>query len=168
MPRCSLARNHSESPFPRRGESRDAFWSSAAPELARYERSGYARFRSRRAGFTLIEILVVLAIVALLLTISLPRYFQSIDVAKERVLVENLRTTRDAIDKYFSDTGRYPESLEELTERKYLRQPPFDPIVESSARWTIVAPSGELKGNVYDLKSSAEGTARNGKPFAEL
>ena len=65
-------------------------------------------------GFTLIEILVVLAIVALLLTISLPRYFQSVDVAKERVLMENLRTTRDSIDKFYGDTGRYPDSLEEL------------------------------------------------------
>ena len=156
------------SAFPRKPESRNEAGYAAAVEIQRDERRRCTRCEARSAGFTLIEILVVLAIVALLLTISLPRYFQSIDVAKERVLVENLRTTREAIDKFFSDTGRYPESLEELIEKRYLREPPFDPVAESNAKWTIIAPSGELKGNVYDLKSSAEGSARNGKPFAEL
>ena len=121
-----------------------------------------------RRGFTLIELLVVMAVVALLLTIALPRYFQSIDVSKETVLVENLRVTRDAIDKFYSDTGRYPESLEELVEKKYLRSVPYDPIVESSERWVIAAPPGDLKGNVYDLRSGAPGAARSGKPFGEL
>jgi len=119
-------------------------------------------------GFTLIELLVVLAIVALLLTLALPRYFQSIDVAKETILVQNLRTTRDAIDKFYGDTGRYPESLTELVEKKYVREMPYDPIVDSDAKWTIVPPPGEAKGSVYDLKSPAEGLARNGKPFADL
>lgn len=120
------------------------------------------------AGFTLIELLVVMAVVALLLTLALPRYFQSIDVSKETVLVENLRVTRDAIDKFYSDTGRYPDSLEELVEKKYLRTLPYDPIAEASDRWLIIAPPNEAVGNVYDLKSGAEGIARNGKPFGEL
>lgn len=121
-----------------------------------------------RRGFTLIELLVVLAIVALLLTLALPRYFGSIDAAKERILVENLRTSRDAIDKFYADSGRYPDSLEELTEKKYLRSPPFDPIVDSASRWTIVPPASDVKGNVYDLRSSAEGTSRSGKLYVEL
>ena len=125
-------------------------------------------FDRARSGFTLIELLVVLAVVALLLTVALPRYFQGLDIAKERVLLENLRTTREAIDRFFADTGRYPESLEELTEKRYLKAAPFDPIVESSARWTLVPPAGESNGRVYDLKSSAEGVSRSGKPFAEL
>lgn len=120
------------------------------------------------SGFTLIELLVVMAIVALLLTLALPRYFQSIDASKETVLVENLRVARDAIDKFYSDTGRYPDSLEELVEKKYLRSMPYDPVVESSERWQITAPPGDLKGNVYDLRSAAEGAARNGKPLGEL
>ena len=119
-------------------------------------------------GFTLIELLVVMAVIALLLTLALPRYFQSIDVSKETILVENLRVTRDAIDKFYSDTGRYPDSLEELVEKKYLRTMPYDPIAEGSDRWSIISPPNDLPGNVYDLKSGAEGTARNGKPFAEL
>jgi general secretion pathway protein G len=132
---------------------------------ARAKWSGCA---ARCGAFTLIELLVVLAIVALLLTLALPRYFQSIDVAKETILIQNLRTTRDAIDKFYSDTGRYPESLAELVEKKYVREMPYDPVVESDAKWTIVPPPGEAKGGVYDLKSPAEGLARNGKPFADL
>ena len=120
------------------------------------------------AGFTLIELLVVLAVVALLLTLALPRYFQSIDVSKETILVENLRVARDAIDKFYGDTGRYPDSLEELVEKKYLRALPYDPVAEASDAWTITAPSTDAKGNVYDLHSGAAGAARNGKPFAEL
>ena len=70
--------------------------------------------RVRRRGFTLIELLVVLAIVATLLTLAVPRYFGKVDAAKETVLRENLRTTRDVIGKFYGDTGRYPESLERL------------------------------------------------------
>ena len=131
-------------------------------------RASLSRRSPRGRGFTLIELLVVLSIVALLLTLALPRYFQSVDVAKETILMQNLRTTRDAIDKFYADTGRYPESLAELVDRKYLRELPYDPVVDSDARWTIIPPSGETKGGVSDLKSSAEGVGRNGKPLADL
>lgn len=122
----------------------------------------------RSAGFTLIELLVVLAIVATLLALSLPRYAQSVDVAKERVLVENLRTTRDAIDKFYADTTRYPESLEELVERRYLRALPIDPVLENDKAWRIIPPSNDRKGQVGDLKSTAEGQTLDGRPFNEL
>jgi len=122
----------------------------------------------RRGGFTLIELLVVLALVATLLTLSLPRYFQSIDVSKETILVENLRVTRDALGKFYSDVGRYPESLEELVEKRYLRSLPYDPIMEASDRWAVTAPPNDAKGSVYDIHSTAPGTARNGKLFADL
>lgn len=124
----------------------------------------------RRAlhGFTLIELIVVMAIVSLLLTLALPRYFQSIDLSKETVLKENLRTVRETIDKFYGDTGRYPESLEELVERKYLRGIPADPITETRDAWIIVAPEGDAKGRVYDIRSSAQGNTIDGKPFADL
>ena len=73
-------------------------------------------------GFTLIELLVVLGIIALLLTLAVPRFFPSIDGAKETILADNLRNTRQVIDQYRSDTGRYPESLEQLVEQRYLRE----------------------------------------------
>jgi general secretion pathway protein G len=88
--------------------------------------------RLRGQGFTLIELLVVLSIIALLLTLAVPRYFNSIDVAKEAVLRENLHLVRETIDKFYADKGRYPESLDELVSEKYLRALPYDPITGSS------------------------------------
>lgn len=122
----------------------------------------------RGRGFTLIELLVVLAIVATLLALSMPRYAQSLDVAKEKVLVENLRTTRAAIDKFYADTTRYPESLDELVERRYIRALPIDPILDSDRAWSIVPPPTDRKGQVGDLRSTAEGQTVDGKPFSEL
>jgi general secretion pathway protein G len=122
----------------------------------------------RQRGFTLIELLVVLAIIAVLLTLSVPRYFQHTDVARERVLAENLHTTRDAIDKFFGDQGRYPESLVELVEKSYLRELPIDPILEKSDAWRIDAPTGDMKGQVFNLHSAAPGNARDGRPFSDF
>ena len=121
------------------------------------------RFR----GFTLIELLVVLAIIATLLTIALPRYFLSVDKSKEAVLKENLYVTRDAIGKYYSDRGRYPESLEALATEKYLRGLPVDPVTESSATWVIVPPQEPGKGGVYDVKSGAQGKASDGTLYSD-
>ena len=122
----------------------------------------------RQRAFTLIELLVVLAIVALLLSLTLPGYFHAIEVSKEQVLAENLRATRDAIDKFYGDTGRYPDSLDELVDKRYLRALPFDPIVGSATAWVIVAPDAQSKGNVYSLHSAATGSTHDGHAFADL
>lgn len=119
-------------------------------------------------GFTLIELLIVLAIVAILTTLALPRYFQYIDSAKETVLLQNLRETREVIDKFYGDNGRYPESLEELVEKKYLRSVPNDPVADSSSAWIIEPPEEGAKGNVYNLRSGAEGSNKDGKSWAEF
>jgi general secretion pathway protein G len=119
------------------------------------------------SGFTLVELLVVLAIIALLLTISMPRYFQSVDAAKEAVLVDNLAITRETIDKFYGDTGRYPDSLDELVEKKYLRSLPVDPLTDSNKAWVIVPPDESGKGSVYDLHSSAPGSGRTAIPFSQ-
>jgi general secretion pathway protein G len=121
----------------------------------------------RARGFTLIELLVVLGIVALLLTLAVPRFFPSVDKTKETILAENLRTTRTVIDQFYADTGRYPESLEQLVEKKYLPRLPYDPVLESDAGWVIVPPEDAARGGVYDLHSAAEGKGRNGKPYSE-
>lgn len=120
------------------------------------------------SGFTLIELLVVLAIVALLLTLAAPRYFRTIDTSKETVLAENLRLTRETIDKFYGDQGRYPESLAELVDKRYLRNVPYDPVSDSAETWIVVPPSNGTPGNVYDIKSGAEGQTRDGKLFREL
>ena len=122
--------------------------------------------RARR-GFTLIELLVVLSVIALLLTLAVPRYFASLDRAKEAVLREDLNQLREAIQRYQSDKGKYPETLEALAAEKYLRKLPVDPITESAASWVIIAPEDPLKGGVYDVKSGAAGNGQDGKPYAE-
>jgi len=121
----------------------------------------------RSRGFTLIELLVVLGIVALLLTLAVPRFFPSVDKTKETILAENLRTTRAVIDQFYADTGHYPESLDQLVEKKYLPRLPFDPVADTDAGWVVVPPEDPTRGNVYDLHSSAEGKGRNGKPYSE-
>ncbi len=124
------------------------------------------RPQSKR-GFTLIELLVVLAIVALLLTLAVPRYFPSIDKAKETILADNLRNTRDVIDQFYADRGRYPDSLDQLVEKKYLRSLPIDPITESTDTWILVPPEDATKGSLYGIKSGAPGNDRSGKPYSE-
>lgn len=122
----------------------------------------------RRRGFTLIELLVVMTIIASLLTLAVPRYFQHLDRTREAVLKSDLSTMRDAVDKFFSDTGRYPESLNELVARRYLRKLPADPITESVDTWVVIAPADAKLGVVYDIRSGAAGTTRDGKPYGEL
>lgn len=119
-------------------------------------------------GFTLIELMVALAIIATLLSLVVPRYFSSVSKAEEAVLKENLLLLRDAVDKHFSDTGRYPIALEELVSKKYLRSVPVDPITQSSATWVIVPPDDPGKGGVFDIRSGAKGNSRNGTPFDKL
>jgi general secretion pathway protein G len=118
-------------------------------------------------GFTLIELLVVMAIIAVLLTIASPRYFHSVDKSKDAVLRQNLAITRQAIDKYFSDNGKYPEALDDLVTKKYLRSLPYDPITESNSTWVVVVPDTGDKSGVYDLKSGATGTGMDGTAYKE-
>jgi len=84
------------------------------------------------------------------------------------VLMENLRTTRDAIDKFYGDKGRYPDSLDELVSARYLRGLPIDPVADGASAWTIVAPPGDVPGKVYDIKSSAPGKAPDGRALNAL
>lgn len=119
-----------------------------------------------KKGFTLIELIIVLAIVATLLTIAIPRYFSSIDRSKEVVLKENLYQMRDAIGKYQADKGKYPESLAALASDKYLRKVPLDPITDSDTTWIVVPPEDPQKGGVFDVKSGAQGKAIDGTEFS--
>jgi len=116
-------------------------------------------------GFTLIEMLVVMTLIALLLTLATPRYFSVLDNGRLNVQRQNVATIRDAIDKFYGDLGKYPDSLEDLVTRRYLRQVPIDPLTES-ANWVLVAPPDASQGAVYDVQpavSKAELPGRLGK-----
>lgn len=118
-------------------------------------------------GFTLVELLVVMAILMLLLTVAAPRYFSGIDRAKEASLKQTLQVVRDAIDKFHADNARYPDSLLELAERRYIRKVPVDPLTESNETWVLVKPEEDTPGELYDLHSGAEGQAADGSLYVE-
>ncbi len=122
--------------------------------------------RTAHQGFTLIELLVVLAIVATLLSIVAPRYIHQTDRAKEAALKANLAVLRRAIDEYYSDTGRYPDKLVELTERHYLRALPVDPVTNRSDSWIPVEGTDEDEKTIVDVKSGAKGNALDGTQYS--
>lgn len=131
-------------------------------------RGGELNRPKSNAGFTLIELLVVMAIIVLLLSLAVPRYFHSVDHSKETILRQNLSLTRQALDKFYADNGVYPDNLEMLVSRKYLRSLPVDPITGSSETWIIVQPEPPEKGGVFDLKSGAQGKLRDGTEYKDL
>jgi len=116
-------------------------------------------------GFTLIELLVVMAVIGMLVSLSVPRYFGHVDKAKESVLRQDLALMRDAIDKHFGDIGVYPESLEDMVVKKYMRKVPVDPVTDRADSWIIVAPEKKDTGKVFDVRSGATGRARDGTEY---
>lgn len=125
------------------------------------------RSTRRRQGFTLIELLVVLAIVGTLLMLAVPRVLQHEQTAREAVLRDNLMQLRRVIDAFHQDHNRYPESVNELIEKRYLRAAPKDPMTGASDTWTVLAPPEGEAGEVYDVRSSAAGTGRDGSAYAD-
>jgi len=123
-----------------------------------------------RRGFTLIELMVVMVVMALLVTIVAPRYLKQTDRAREAVLRNNLKETRDAIDKFYTDHGRYPQSLKDLVDERYLKMLPIDPLTGRNDRWAYVAspPGGAAAApgaGIYDLHSSAPGQGLDGTEY---
>jgi general secretion pathway protein G len=114
----------------------------------------------RIKGFTLVELMVVLAVIALLLSVVVPDYMGRMRRAEEAVLQENLAVMRDALDKHYADAGKYPASLEELVAKRYLRSIPKDPFTQSASTWVPVPPQDSRKGNVWDVRSAAKGYER--------
>jgi general secretion pathway protein G len=141
-------------------------------------------------GFTLIELMVVMAIIAVLLTIAAPRYFNHLERAKEATLRQTLAVVRDAIDKFHGDTASYPDSIEDLVTKRYLRAVPVDPLTDSAQTWVLLPPpagntgatasaagaagvtggsdiSPSASGKLWDLRSGAEGNGVDGTPYAD-
>ena len=130
------------------------------------------RRRNGASGFTLIELLVVTALVVVLASLALVGYQNSIVRAREAVLKEDLFRLRDAIDQYYADKNKWPQTLQDLVTDGYVREVPEDPITNSTDSWQTV-PAEPDPGNptsepgIFDVKSGSDRTALDGSPYAE-
>jgi general secretion pathway protein G len=106
-----------------------------------------------------------MAIIATLLTIAVPRYFRSLQRSREAVLKQDLTTLRESIDKFYGDTGKYPQALAALVEKHYLRSVPVDPIARTADKWVVVNSDDPEDNGVKDVRSGAEGIGENGVPY---
>jgi general secretion pathway protein G len=125
------------------------------------------------AGFTLMEIMIVMALIVTLAGVGLSLYGNSVTRAKEATLKEDLFRMRDAIDQYYADKNQYPPTLQDLVSGGYLRALPKDPFTNSDSSWQTVPAEPDpnnptTQPGVYDVKSGAEGTTLDGKSLAEL
>lgn len=119
-------------------------------------------------GFTLIELVVVLAIVGLLTSLALPRFSAGLDRSKEAVLRQNLAAIRSALDQYRADRASAPTRLDDLVSSRYLRDIPLDPMTDSRESWLIVpAPSDADQQGIFDVRSGATGKALDGSSFSD-
>lgn len=125
-----------------------------------------------RAGYTLVELIIVMAIISILLAIAVPLYQRSLQRTKESLLKNNLFTLRTVIDEYTFDKQKAPQSLEDLVEQGYLRGVPVDPITNSKDTWRVVMEDAltsvdQTQPGIYDVRSGADLTSMEGTPYSE-
>jgi general secretion pathway protein G len=117
-------------------------------------------------GFTLIELLIVMAIIGTLLSLVVPRYFHSLQHARETVLKQDLSTLREAIDKYYADLNQYPDTLAALADKHYIRSIPVDPLTKLADTWVVINSEDPDHPGIRDLHSGSEQVASDGTPLA--
>ena len=126
----------------------------------------------RRFGFTLIELMIVMAIIAVLMSVAIPIYSRSIQRAKESVLKNNLFTLRTVIDEYTYDKQKAPQNLQDLVSDGYLRQVPVDPMTQSADSWKIIMEDAtntvnQSEPGIFDVRSGSDKTSLEGSPYSD-
>ena len=130
------------------------------------------RIRTGRSGFTMIELLIVMAVITILVSIAVPFYQKSIIRSKESVLKNNLFTMRTVIDEYTMDKGKAPQSLQDLVSEGYLRNVPVDPMTGTERRWKVIMEDATSSVNqnepgIFDVRSGSDKTSLEGTPYAD-
>lgn len=122
-----------------------------------------------RMGFTFLELMIVVTIIGILATLAQPMFQRAVTAAKEAVLKEDLFILRDLIDQYYADNEKYPATLEDLVEKKYIRRIPKDPITGSRDTWVLVYATDEegKENGVYDVKSGSDRVGLDGTKYSE-
>ena len=135
--------------------------------------TGSRRTRRAQAGWTLIELVIVMAIIAVLASMAVVGTRNAVLLAREATLKEDLFRMRDAIDQYYADKGKYPADLQALVTDQYMREVPVDPVNQSRDSWQTVPaepdptnPAGDA--GIFNVKSGAEGTSLQGQPYSEF
>jgi general secretion pathway protein G len=132
----------------------------------------YPIARSVAAGFTMIELLVVVSLIVILATMGMTQYRSSVVHAREGVLKEDLFRMRDAIDQYYADKGKWPSTLDDLVSDGYMRKVPEDPFTKSTSTWQTIPAEPDpnnptAEPGVYDVKSGSDAIAIDGTKYAE-
>jgi general secretion pathway protein G len=131
-----------------------------------------SELRRRQFGFTMVELMIVMAIVVILISIAIPQYQKSIVRARESVLKNNLFTLRQVIDEYTYDKQKAPQSLQDLLAAGYLREIPIDPITGTNETWHTIMEDAlqsvnQTEPGIFDVKSGSDKTGLDGTPYAD-
>jgi general secretion pathway protein G len=121
----------------------------------------------RPKGFTLIELMIAISIIAILMTIAMPNYAVYTIRGKEAVLKENLSTLREVLDHFKADNGFYPETLQDLVEKQYIRSIPLDPMTNSTETWILILPPNKEESGIYDIHSGSDLVSLSGILYNE-
>jgi general secretion pathway protein G len=128
--------------------------------------------QSGRRGFTLIELMIVMAVVTILVGIAVPMYQKSLTRSKETVLKNNLMSIRTVIDEYTYDKQKAPQSLQDLVSEGYLRTVPVDPMTGSNETWKIIMEDAtssvsQSDPGIFDVRSGSDKTSLEGTPYSD-
>jgi general secretion pathway protein G len=140
--------------------------------MARLIPSGSAWKKARRAGYTLIELIIVMAIISVLLAIAVPIYQKSLLRTKETLLKNNIFTLRQVIDEYTFDKQKAPQTLQDLVSEGYLRAVPIDPITGTDQSWRIIMEDAvsmvnQTQPGIFDIRSGSDQKSLEGTPYSQ-